>query len=302
MNSKVAAVVVTFNRLELLKECISSIRKQTYAVNEIIIVNNSSTDGTKEWLTAQNDLTVITQENSGSAGGQFAGIKAAYENGNEFVWCIDTDIVFESDALEKMFGYNLTKEASTGFISSTIYFTDGNLAYPNIPELVEPYSLLNSISSEKPVPILSASFGSLLIRRDVIKKAGYPCREFFIWGDDAEFTLRIIKQGYKGFMIVNSKATHYCGSNNPKPYLNLKTSDIKFLFGVRNMVYVAILRNTITHRSRLRGYLSGLLFVIRLYKDQLFHSGKPSLNYLYNFFILYFKGIFFNPKIEFPEK
>lgn len=79
MKYKIAAVVVTFNRLELLKKCVESLRNQTHKLDEILIINNSSTDGTLDWLNQQNDLTVISQENSGSAGGQFTGIKTAYE-------------------------------------------------------------------------------------------------------------------------------------------------------------------------------------------------------------------------------
>ena len=67
--------------MELLKECIQSLRNQTHKLDEIFIINNSSTDGTLEWLNTQTDLTVITQENSGSAGGQYTGIKTAYEKG-----------------------------------------------------------------------------------------------------------------------------------------------------------------------------------------------------------------------------
>ena len=109
----------------------------------------------------------------------------------------------------------------TGFLSSVIFFNDGNLAYLNIPELDKPYELLNSIALEKAVPILSASFGSLLIKREVIKHVGYPSKDFFIWGDDAEYTLRVIKNGYKGYLVLTSKAMHECGENNEKPYLNL---------------------------------------------------------------------------------
>ena len=46
----VACIVVTFNRLPLLKKCLNSIRNQTNKDFDIIVVNNGSTDGTKEWL------------------------------------------------------------------------------------------------------------------------------------------------------------------------------------------------------------------------------------------------------------
>jgi GT2 family glycosyltransferase len=301
MKNKIAAVVVTFNRIELLKQCIESLRNQTHKLDEILIINNSSTDGTLDWLNLQNDLTVITQENSGSAGGQFTGIKTAYEKGCDWIWSIDTDIIFEKDALKNLVDSDSFSSISTGFLSSTIFFNDGNLAHPNIPELEKAYDLLNSLVLHKPIPILSASFGSLLIRREVILKMGYPSKDFYIWGDDAEYTLRIIRSGYKGYMVLNSKAVHECGDNNPKPFLKLKTEDTKFRYGVRNMVYVAKLRNQIMYRSTFRGYLSGLAFVLRLYRDHKNFNKTFEPGYFLDCISLYIKGIMFKPKIIKPE-
>lgn len=178
---KIAAVVVTYNRIELLKQCIDSLRNQSHTLDEIIIINNSSTDGTIEWLETQYDLTFITQENSGSAGGQYTGIKTAYEKGYDWIWCIDTDIILQHNALENLVKCDPFALASTGFLTSTILFIDGNLAHPNIPELANSYELLNAFTSGKPIPILSASFGALLVRRDVVKQTGFPCKDFFIW-------------------------------------------------------------------------------------------------------------------------
>lgn len=298
---KIAAVVVTYNRLELLKKCIDSLKQQTHPLSEIIVINNSSSDGTIEWLNEQSGLTVITQENSGSAGGQFTGIKTAYEKGNDWIWSIDTDIILRPDALKKMINSDCFLSQETGFISSTIFFPDGNLAHPNIPELEKPYNVLNSIVLEKPIPVLSASFGSLLVGRKIIKQVGYPSKDFFIWGDDAEFTLRIIKNGYKGYLVINSKAIHECGENNSKPYLNLKTDDPKFRYGVRNMVYAAKLRNEIIYDSKFRGYLSGLAFVLRLYADNKNIQKSFAFNYLLSCIVLYIKGITLKPKIIKPE-
>ena len=78
-DTRVAAVAVTFNRLEFLKELITSLKNQSRTPDEIIIVNNSSTDGTEEWLAEQDGLTVIKQGNTGSSGGQYTAYKTAYE-------------------------------------------------------------------------------------------------------------------------------------------------------------------------------------------------------------------------------
>ncbi len=108
MSYKIAAVVVTFNRLELLKQCVQSLRNQTLKLDEILIINNSSTDGTLEWLNQQNDLTILTQENSGSAGGQYTGIKTAYEKGYDWILCTDDDTSFDGNYIRILIEYAIT--------------------------------------------------------------------------------------------------------------------------------------------------------------------------------------------------
>ncbi|MCX7697952.1 MAG: glycosyltransferase [Candidatus Goldbacteria bacterium] len=48
---KIAVIVVTYNRKELLRRCINAILKQTYKVDKIIVIDNASTDGTEEMMT-----------------------------------------------------------------------------------------------------------------------------------------------------------------------------------------------------------------------------------------------------------
>ena len=83
---QIAAVVVTFNRIELLKKVINALRNQTKKIDQIIVVNNSSTDGTLDWLNMQTDIIIVTQENLGSSGEQFTGAKTAFEMGFEWIW------------------------------------------------------------------------------------------------------------------------------------------------------------------------------------------------------------------------
>ena len=78
---RVAAVIVTYNRATLLQECVNGVRGQSWSPDEIIVVNNGSTDGTAKWLEAQTDLMVLHQPNTGSAGGFSSGIRMAYQRG-----------------------------------------------------------------------------------------------------------------------------------------------------------------------------------------------------------------------------
>ena len=99
---KAIAVVVSYNRCELLAECISALRNQTRKPDAILVVNNGSTDNTEAWLNQQKDVFFITQKNIGSGGGFNTGISWAYKHGYSWIWCMDDDGYPKEDALEKL--------------------------------------------------------------------------------------------------------------------------------------------------------------------------------------------------------
>ena len=98
---RIAAIVVTFNRFELLKKTLERLRAIT-RVDKIIVINNGSTDGTTEWLRLQTDLHVVHQENVGGSGGFYTGIRLAHEEGFDWLWCMDDDVFPEDECLEKL--------------------------------------------------------------------------------------------------------------------------------------------------------------------------------------------------------
>ena len=95
----VIAVVVTYNRLDLLKRNIQCLRENE-PISTIIVVNNGSTDGTPQWLDSQTDLHVIHQENVGGSGGFYTGIDAAYRLNADWIWCMDDDVFPRPDCLK----------------------------------------------------------------------------------------------------------------------------------------------------------------------------------------------------------
>src|SRR5207302_3334529 len=86
---------------QLLSECISALRNQTKKV-DILVINNGSTDDTLKWLGAQTDIEFFSQDNMGSAGGFYTGIKMAYKSGYSWIWLMDDDGYPKNDALEKL--------------------------------------------------------------------------------------------------------------------------------------------------------------------------------------------------------
>ncbi|UKJ07075.1 glycosyltransferase family 2 protein [Solitalea lacus] len=209
---KIAAVVVTYNRLTLLKECIYAIRSQTRSLDCILVVNNGSTDGTKEWLNAQNDLCVIHQENLGGAGGFHNGMKLAFEKGYDLIWCMDDDGIPADNSLEKLtfFASNSDYDA----ISPLIIAKDDNeklafsFPHPYIENVViDNQTELKEIFKDK-LDGITHLFNGILFKRKVIEKIGLPKKEMFIWGDEREYHFRILKNNLKNTTIFDAIQVH----------------------------------------------------------------------------------------------
>lgn len=219
MNKEIiAAVVVTYNRKILLKECLESLLMQTHPLDSIILVDNASTDGTRDYLKANGILQkkeisyIRLEKNSGGAGGFYEGIKFCYENGYDWLWLMDDDTIPAKDALEKLLdSRKYLNHEKVGFLCSNV--KNQSLLPMNIPEVTNKnsangYYRWPQYLEYGLVEVDSATFVSVLIPKETINKVGYPCKEFFIWGDDVEYTLRITKYYGNSYIVGNSIVIH----------------------------------------------------------------------------------------------
>jgi GT2 family glycosyltransferase len=194
---KIIAVVVTYNRLELLKHGIECLRRQK-RLTEIIVVDNGATDGTHEWLDAQQGLHVIHQENVGGSGGFYTGIDAAYKQGADWIWCMDDDVFPREDCLE-----NLLANIGDAAILSPRRIMDGKVFTHEFCH----YDFANPLASmhgkklrgneTENTEIVGADFEGPFISRRVVEKIGLPNRELFIFCDDTDYCLRAHLAGFK---------------------------------------------------------------------------------------------------------
>lgn len=215
MKTKVAAIVVTYNRKELLLENIECLKKQTVRKHlDIIIIDNASTDGTREVLDSQikekEIIYINTGANLGGAGGFQYGIRYAAEKDYDFVWVMDDDCMAHEDTLEQFLRYDKKLEGKYGFLSSKVLWKDDSICTMN----VQRKTLTKNVKdfNHKIIPVAMASFVSLFLPVKVIKEVGLPIKEFFIWTDDWEYTRRISKQ-YPCYLITKSVVTHKSNSN-----------------------------------------------------------------------------------------
>ncbi len=208
---KVAAAIVTYNRLELLKQVLPAVMNQTRRPDLILVTNNSSTDGTTEWLAQQEGITVVTQPNVGSSGGQYTGIKSAYDMGYDWIWVMDDDVVPAPDALEK-----LLEKAEPSVVVSPLRFTSAGKPYHNDTlqfNMTNPFrSFWTEILSDKTladtvIRATGITFEGPLFHRSLVGKIGLPRFDFFIYGDDSEYFIRADRNGFRIVVYTEARFT-----------------------------------------------------------------------------------------------
>lgn len=255
-NRKVIAVVVTYNRKELLKEAIEALLNQEYKNCDILIVDNASTDGTREYINELLKDTRVHYENTGAnlggAGGFNYGMKRACQMGCDFVWVMDDDCIVHKDSLTELLNADKQLNGNYGFLSSKVLWKDESICKMNIPKKTFSTWLKEF---DKPVQeIAMASFVSLFVKTDIIKEMGLPIKEFFIWTDDWEFTRRISRK-YKSYFISKSIVTHKSKNN--------EGADISTVEGDRVERFKYLYRNDVV-LYRGEGLKGWILLYIRL--------------------------------------
>lgn len=213
MSKSVMAVIVTYNRKELLKESITALLNVDYDNLKVLIVDNNSTDGTdefiKEYTLNQRLVYKRLSENLGGAGGFSYGIKQAVLSGCDYIWVMDDDCIVSPDALSAFLAFAVEKQEKFGFLSSKVLWKDGTPCLMNVQKT----NLANDVTDfNLPQRVVLATFVSLFLPASVVEEVGLPIKEFFIWGDDWEYTYRIAKK-YPCYFVPNSVVTHKCNQN-----------------------------------------------------------------------------------------
>ena len=247
--NKIFAVILTYNRKDLLKRCLAAVYSQTRPCDGVIIIDNASTDGTEQMLKELDfpDLEVhVLSKNIGASGGFNAGFRLAYHKGADFVWMMDDDVIPSPDALQRLQEADELLEQKSlqrAFLLSTAY-TEGGLI-TNAPSMDQrrnridyenwPLTLEHGIA-----PVRRATFVSILVPRATLTNHGLPLASMFIWGEDTEYTLRITED-VPGFIVGNSKVLHLRQENGAISILAEQNPNrLKYhRHYVRNEVFVA---------------------------------------------------------------
>lgn len=286
---RVVAVVVTFNRLPLLQRLVSRLR-EIDALDEILVVDNASTDGTGEWLagleagsarTSTAEIPVrheTLDRNRGGAGGFHRGMEwamAGTEDGlPDLVWLMDDDGLPEPDCLATLLEHDnldfwgplVVDEERPGRLVFPIRLPGGTSVVHDVTRAER--SAVDGVLDDIVIP-----FNGVLVTRDLMSRIGLPREEFFIWGDDHEYRLRAEAAGARIATITDARVHHPSIGELGTPMMfgrttyNHSPSDLKHYCMARN--------NTLNLRAY-RGWLHVVLFWLKTVWFYLFTRPHPA--------------------------
>jgi rhamnopyranosyl-N-acetylglucosaminyl-diphospho-decaprenol beta-1,3/1,4-galactofuranosyltransferase len=212
MTETVTAVVVTYNRKQLLGECIDALLQQTRVPDRILIIDNASTDGTQEMFADRADRAATPCEyvrlakNVGGAGGFHEGMRLAQSAGADWLWLMDDDGWPAPDCLATLLSCRNELRYLAPIVCDAsnkeqlaFNYSFGRFSLNSVEDI-------NSLLVDR-VPVVRP-FNGVLVHRELIDRIGLPMEEMFIWGDEAEYMFRARHAGFGVASICAARFFH----------------------------------------------------------------------------------------------
>lgn len=223
---RLAAVVVTFNRLNDIKETVARIESE--GVEVLIVVDNGSSDGTQDWLMSRKSdrfHPILNAQNLGGAGGFARGLRYAADHFDpDWVLLSDDDGRPEPGALAR---FRAFQRGDTDGIVSAVFFPDGGICDMNRPlrnpfragrKWRDPYRLSDTDYAVDAAPqqVDMATYVGLFLSRRALATTSGPDPRLFIYGDDLIHTLQLSQAGIRLTFAPEIRFEHDCDTLNGK--------------------------------------------------------------------------------------
>jgi rhamnopyranosyl-N-acetylglucosaminyl-diphospho-decaprenol beta-1,3/1,4-galactofuranosyltransferase len=217
---RVAAAIATFNRKDMLRQCLLAMLAQTRPLDEVVVVDNGSSDGTAAMVAEEFPLVrlIALTENTGAAGGFAAGLEAGVSSGSEWMWVFNDDDIPEPDALFTMLEVAATLPPQTGIVGCARLDASGKpyglglrWRHRHIP--VPPADPAGPV-----MPIDVVTFSGTLVSAELVRQVGVPKRQFFMMLEDLDYCLRVRDAGWKTYVLPRPLVTAFAmGSQGLAP-------------------------------------------------------------------------------------
>jgi GT2 family glycosyltransferase len=209
---RVLGHIHSFNDADIIDRTIESFRQQTQRLDEILLVDNASSDGTLD-APAIRGITVIRHaENGGTSGAVVTGMRYALERGYDWIWVLDADSLVLPDALEKLLelyaGLPPEQQKKTAFLACMARNQPGN----------EPW--YGSVFTERGIEVVdpplehrhflcnSYIWSGCLYSLAAVRQFGLPNADYVLDCGEDEYGYRIMQAGYNGFIDRDAVLLH----------------------------------------------------------------------------------------------
>jgi len=214
--NRVCAIVPTYNRKDLLTNCLKAMLSGIVVPETIIVVDNASTDETKEHIESlfakeieQKKIIYISlEQNLGGAGGFTAGLRKGMEMDVDFFWLMDDDAEPTDSALSELLKI---AEPKTCLVSIATDRSNQELSWAigvKTNNKLKTCQFLYEIPENYTIETKFAPFIGMLVPKNIVSDIGFPRLDYFVWGDDLEYVHRMWRRGYKVIHIRESIIFH----------------------------------------------------------------------------------------------
>lgn len=209
MNIDIGVVIVTFNRKNDLQKALKCYEEQSVPPKYLVVVDNNSTDGTdeilKEWSQTKNNFEkylISLPQNIGGSGGFYTGLEKAMDLEADWIWVADDDAFPENDVIEKAVKF-IEKESDIEKISAVCgaVINNGEIDLNHRRKLKCGFLTIEQLPIEKEnynkeyFDLELFSYVGSIINKNKMKKVGLPEKDYFIFYDDTEHSLRLADVG-----------------------------------------------------------------------------------------------------------
>ena len=269
---RIAAVVVTYNRLDLLQELLERL-DQVPELDEVLVIDNASTDGTGAWLAGLEGgtyeehrvvpvLARTLSTNRGGAGGFHDGLAWAMERGADLAWLMDDDGLPDADCLGRLlqetdldfWGPVVVDRAQPERLVFPIRLPGGTRVVHELADV-----RLAARNADR-IDGIVIPFNGVLVTRELVNRIGLPREEYFIWGDDHEYRLRAEAAGARIATVVDAQVKHPAVGALGTPMLGGRTT---YNHTPSDLKHYCMARNNLLNLRDYKGWPHALAFVAK---------------------------------------